>query len=162
MFYWKIYHMWNSQKLHPGPEWFIFHHLTREFIVEVISVISLYYFIGLFVYLIKRTCGKNNILWKSAASKIFFCHSKIKFISSRHCVISSIYLHATCHCTWIIKEIFFHTFLYYNWTSKKWLSSGYSEVTWQFSIRFFETAHLLLPYNPTFFYQRERLLLNLD
>ena len=28
-------------KLHPGPEWFIFHNLTREFIDDVISVISL-------------------------------------------------------------------------------------------------------------------------
>ena len=31
--------------MHPGPEWFIFHNLTREFIDDVISVISLYYFI---------------------------------------------------------------------------------------------------------------------
>ena len=30
-------------KLHPGPEWFIFHNLTGEFIDDVISVISLYY-----------------------------------------------------------------------------------------------------------------------
>ena len=28
-------------KLHPGPEWFIFHNLTREFIDNVISVIFL-------------------------------------------------------------------------------------------------------------------------
>ena len=28
-------------KLHLGPEWFIFHNLTREFIDDVISVISL-------------------------------------------------------------------------------------------------------------------------
>ena len=26
-------------KLHPGPEWFIFHNLTREFIDDIISVI---------------------------------------------------------------------------------------------------------------------------
>ena len=58
-------------KLHPGPEWFIFHNLTREFIDDVISVISLYYFIDV-------------------VRKILFCHSKIKFISSRHRVISSI------------------------------------------------------------------------
>ena len=32
-------------KLHPGPEWFIFHNLTREFIDDVILVISLHYFI---------------------------------------------------------------------------------------------------------------------
>ena len=50
-----------------------------------------------FVYIIKRTLhgglkiwilfsrGKNNIL------PILFCHSKIKFISSRHRVISSMY-----------------------------------------------------------------------
>ena len=31
--------------LHPGPEWFIFHTLTREVIDDVILVISLYYFI---------------------------------------------------------------------------------------------------------------------
>ena len=36
-------------KLHPGPEWFIFHNLTREFIDDVISVISLYYFIDVFL-----------------------------------------------------------------------------------------------------------------
>ena len=29
--------------LHPGPEWFIFHNLIREFIDDVILVISLYY-----------------------------------------------------------------------------------------------------------------------
>ena len=33
----------------PGPEWFIFHNLTREFIDDVISVISLYYFIDVFL-----------------------------------------------------------------------------------------------------------------
>ena len=32
-----------------GPEWFIFHNLTREFIDDVISVISLYYFIDVFL-----------------------------------------------------------------------------------------------------------------
>ena len=32
-------------KLHPGPEWFIFHNLTREFIDDVILAISPYYFI---------------------------------------------------------------------------------------------------------------------
>ena len=31
--------------LYLGPEWFIFHNLTCEFIDDVISVISLYYFI---------------------------------------------------------------------------------------------------------------------
>ena len=36
-------------KLHPGPEWFIFHNLTREFIDDVISVISLYYVIDVFL-----------------------------------------------------------------------------------------------------------------
>ena len=34
---------------------FIFHNLTREFIDDVISVISLYYIVGLFVFIIKRT-----------------------------------------------------------------------------------------------------------
>ena len=29
------------KKLHPGPEWFIFYNLTREFIDDVIWVISL-------------------------------------------------------------------------------------------------------------------------
>ena len=46
--------------------------------------------------------GKNNILRTSAifyslaalVRKILFCHSKIKFISSRHRVISSIYVRA--------------------------------------------------------------------
>ena len=55
------------------------------------------------VYIIKRTLhgglkiwilfsrGKNNILLAALVRKILFCHSKIKFISSRHRVISSIY-----------------------------------------------------------------------
>ena len=43
------------KKLHPGPEWFIFHNLTREFIDDVISAISLYYFIDVFLSIIKRT-----------------------------------------------------------------------------------------------------------
>ena len=29
------------KKLHPGPQWFIFQNLTREFIDDVISVLSL-------------------------------------------------------------------------------------------------------------------------
>ena len=37
------------KKLHLGPEWFIFHNLTREFINDVISVISVYFFIDIFV-----------------------------------------------------------------------------------------------------------------
>ena len=32
-----------------GPEWFIFHNLTREFIDDVILVISLYYFMDVFL-----------------------------------------------------------------------------------------------------------------
>ena len=32
-----------------GPDWFIFHNLTREFIDDVILVISLYYFIDVFL-----------------------------------------------------------------------------------------------------------------
>ena len=42
VFYWKIY---QKIKQNPGPEWFIFHNLTREFTDDVILVISLYYFI---------------------------------------------------------------------------------------------------------------------
>ena len=43
-------------KLHPGPEWFIFHNLTREFIDDVISVISLrnfitYHFLEFYVHI---------------------------------------------------------------------------------------------------------------
>ena len=58
-----------------------------------------------FVYLIKRILhgglkiwilfsrGKNNFCSLTALiSKILFCHSKIKFISSRHGAISSIYI----------------------------------------------------------------------
>ena len=37
------------KKQHPGPEWFIFHNLTREFIHDVILVISLYYFVDVFL-----------------------------------------------------------------------------------------------------------------
>ena len=56
------------------------------------------------VYIIKRTLhgglkiwilfsrGKNNILLPALVYKILFCHSKIKFISSCHRVISSIYV----------------------------------------------------------------------
>ena len=32
-----------------GTEWFILHNLTREFIDDIISVISLYYFIDVFL-----------------------------------------------------------------------------------------------------------------
>ena len=50
-----------------------------------------------FVYIIKRTlhCGlryKFYFLVAALVRKILFCHSKRKFISSRHRVISSIYL----------------------------------------------------------------------
>ena len=36
-----LYYIDKKKKLHPGPEWFIFHNLTREFIDDVISVISI-------------------------------------------------------------------------------------------------------------------------
>ena len=48
------------------------------------------------VYIIQRfkesSRGKNNILLAALVRKILFCHSKIKFISSHHRVIFSIYL----------------------------------------------------------------------
>ena len=31
----------TTSQLHPGPEWFTFHDLTREFIDDIILVISL-------------------------------------------------------------------------------------------------------------------------
>ena len=40
--------------------------------------------------------GKNNILLAALVRKILFCHSKIKFISSRHRVISSLSFHNLC------------------------------------------------------------------
>ena len=58
--------------------------------------IFLFFFIFLFFYFFTivyfyyiDTSGKNNILF--FVRKILFCHSKIKFISSCHRVISSIY-----------------------------------------------------------------------
>ena len=63
---------------------------------------NLLFYRCLFVYIIKRTLhsglkiwilfshGKNNILLTRCADrKLLFCHSKIKFISSRHHVIPS-------------------------------------------------------------------------
>ena len=64
---------------------------------------NLLFYLCLFVYIIKRTLrggwkiwilfsrGKNNILLAALVCKILFCHSKIKFTSSRHRVISSMY-----------------------------------------------------------------------
>jgi len=69
------------KKLHPGPEWFIFHNLTREFIDDVIIL----YFA---IILSMSFCLYNK---KNITRRLLFCHSKIKFISSRHCVISSMY-----------------------------------------------------------------------
>ena len=44
------------KKLHLGPEWFIFHNdLTHEFIDDIVLVISLCYFIDVFLSIIKRT-----------------------------------------------------------------------------------------------------------
>ena len=42
-------------KLHPGPEWFIFHNLTRAFIDDVISAFPSIISPMFFVYIIKRT-----------------------------------------------------------------------------------------------------------
>ena len=51
-------------KVHPGPEWLIFHNLTREFIDDVILVISLYYFSDVFclhkIHIFAPSC---NILY---------------------------------------------------------------------------------------------------
>ena len=59
---------------------------------------NLLFYRCLFVYIIKRTYEfyflvAKTIFYSLAAlvRKILFCHSKIKFISSRHRVISSIY-----------------------------------------------------------------------
>ena len=60
-------------KLHPGPEWFIFHNLTREFIDDVILVIFLYYF----VYIIKRTLHGVLKIW------ILFSRVKNNILLSR-------------------------------------------------------------------------------
>ena len=65
----------NSWKLHPGPQWCIFHYLTCEFYRwRNFSNFPLLFYLCLFVYIIKRTLhgglkiwilfssGKNNIL----------------------------------------------------------------------------------------------------
>ena len=41
--------------------------------------------------------GKNNILLAALVCKILFRHSKIKFVSSRHRVISSMYFFQVVH-----------------------------------------------------------------
>ena len=53
---------------------------------------NLLFYRCLFVYIIKRTLHgglKIWILFSRGKNKILFCHSKIKFISSRHRLISS-------------------------------------------------------------------------
>ena len=102
MFYWRIsIPLVKFIKTTSGTRVVYFHNLTREFIDNVISVISLYYFIDVSVYII-TAAGRyefyfvvaKTIFYSLAAllRKILFCHSKIKFISSRHRVISSIYI----------------------------------------------------------------------
>ena len=39
-----------KKKLHPGPKWFILHNLTREFIDDVISVITQFYYVSFFEF----------------------------------------------------------------------------------------------------------------
>ena len=100
----------TTRKIHKNyirdPEWFIFHNLTREFIDDVISVIS-----PIILSMSFCLCNKKNITrrledmnfifwWQKTifyslaalVHKILFCHSKIKFISSRRRVISSMYV----------------------------------------------------------------------
>ena len=92
-------------KLHPGPEWFIFHNLTRRiYRWRNFGHFPLLFYRCRFVCIIKRTLhgglkiwtlfsrGKNNILLTRCA-----CSSKIKFISSRHRVISSLYIAKEWH-----------------------------------------------------------------
>ena len=42
-------------KVHPGPEWFILHNLTREFINDNFGNFPLLFYHCLFVYIIKKT-----------------------------------------------------------------------------------------------------------
>ena len=69
----------------------------------------------LFVYIIKRTLHGGAKIWilfsrgktifyerAQRVSKILFCHSKIKFISSRHRVISSLYITNRIHTHFLI------------------------------------------------------------
>ena len=46
---WKINHSVPGCSFYEFYEWYIFHNVTREFIDDVISVISLYYFIDVFL-----------------------------------------------------------------------------------------------------------------
>ena len=84
------YRNYTSRKIHknyiwdPRAKWFIFRNLTREFNDDVSSV----------YFPVKLSClynKKPKLVCYSLTSlvrKILFCHSKIKFISSCHRVIS--------------------------------------------------------------------------
>ena len=54
VFYLSLLYLIKFIILHPGPEWFNFHNLKREFIDDVILVISLYYFINVFYNIARK------------------------------------------------------------------------------------------------------------
>ena len=61
-----------SYKLHPGPEWFIFHNLIREFIDDVISVFS---------SKICRRLRPLNFNYTFFKALLIFCHCRALFSS---------------------------------------------------------------------------------
>ena len=87
-------------KVHPGPEWFIFHNLTREFIDDVILVISLYYFSDVFCLhnkknITRRLEDMNFIFsWQNQ----YFTNERIIF--TRPCNILYITLKNLCNLFW--------------------------------------------------------------
>ena len=58
--------------------------------------------------------GKNNILLAALVCKILFSHSKIKFISSRHRVISSMYIYIFLSPDRFL--LLYSYFYFINWT----------------------------------------------
>ena len=78
-------------KLYPGPKWCIFHILTSEDIDNVISRFFTAVFVWVVVCLyIKRTLHVSSNISILCSRGKRSCHSNIKFISSRHRVLSCI------------------------------------------------------------------------
>ena len=76
-------------KLHPGHEWLIFHNLTREFIDDVISVISLCIILLMSLCLYNK---KNITRWLPRENKIqifkkqYFTHTQRSFV--KYCFVT--------------------------------------------------------------------------
>ena len=91
VFYWELNHSRFHTPLHPGPEWRIIRMSPLCRIIQWRHDSRLLLLLNWFLHIIKRTLHLEDMNFMFSWQEQYrSCHSNIKFLSSRHRVISSI------------------------------------------------------------------------